>query len=264
MRAGLEEPFDSPAASGPPATLAGRLEGIHVLYAEDGRDNQALLSAYLRKAGAQVSIADNGHVAMERALAAAAAGCPFDVVLMDMQMPELDGYDATASLRARGYDRPIVALTAHAMATDRARCLAAGCDEFLTKPVQRVALIDTVLHVVTRWRKGRAAAPPAAPPEVRIVSALAGDPEMEELLDDYVSELQARSARLCCAVESADWAEIGNLAHQLKGSAGGYGFASITIAAGELERAAEGSHDPREAGQRVGELRALCAGACAR
>ncbi len=132
-------PGGAPAAA-PPAAPAG----CRVLLAEDGRDNQLLISTLLRKAGAQVSLADNGLIAVEQALAAVARGSAFDVIFMDMQMPELDGYGATARLRREGYQGTIVALTAHAMSGDRERCLSAGCTDFLTKPVDRARLIATL------------------------------------------------------------------------------------------------------------------------
>jgi signal transduction histidine kinase/ActR/RegA family two-component response regulator len=117
----------------PAAPVSG---GVRVLLAEDGPDNQRLISFHLRRLGASVDLASNGREAVERALAAAGAGTPYDVVLMDMQMPELDGYSATSLLRQQGYTGTIVALTANAMAGDRDKCIGAGCDEHLTKPVQ--------------------------------------------------------------------------------------------------------------------------------
>ena len=125
-------------------SMAAEPLGCRVLLAEDGADNQRLIAHYLRKAGAEVRLADNGRVACDLVRAAEARGEPFGVVLMDMQMPELDGYQATAALRGAGYTRPIIALTAHTMESDRAKCLAAGCDDFLAKPMSRAELLDTV------------------------------------------------------------------------------------------------------------------------
>jgi PAS domain S-box-containing protein len=112
-----------------------------VLVAEDGRDNQILVRHILRRAGAAVDFADNGQVAVETALQAQAHGEAYDVILMDMQMPVMDGYQATAELRARGYQGKIIALTANAMEGVEDLCLDAGCDDYATKPIDRSALL---------------------------------------------------------------------------------------------------------------------------
>ncbi len=118
--------------------------GVRVLLAEDGIDNQRLFTRVLHLAGAEVVVAENGEEAVAKAHEADSAGTPFDVILMDMQMPLLDGYSATGRLRGAGYQRPIIALTAHALADDRQRCLTAGCDDYLAKPVQFDRLVETV------------------------------------------------------------------------------------------------------------------------
>ena len=115
-----------------------------ILLAEDGPDNQRLISFVLKKAGAQVTVAENGQEALEQVLAAKDAGRPFEVVLMDMQMPVMDGYTATQELRQAGYDGPIIALTANAMLGDDEKCREVGCDDYLTKPIDRTKFLPVI------------------------------------------------------------------------------------------------------------------------
>jgi len=127
-----------------PPTLpqAQPLAGLRVLLAEDGPDNQRLISHYITKAGATILACNDGAEACQAINQCSPEQKP-DLVLMDMQMPVMDGYEATRTLRQEGFDHPIIALTANAMSGDRRKCVDAGCDEYLTKPVNRKHLIET-------------------------------------------------------------------------------------------------------------------------
>ena len=126
------------------------LDGLNVLLVEDGVDNQRLVAHILKKRGAEVSLATNGQECVDKMYPAESVGLAPDVILMDMQMPILDGYQATKQLRAKGCMTPIIALTAHAMTGDREKCLAAGCDGFMTKPIDRDRLIAEILRFAQR------------------------------------------------------------------------------------------------------------------
>lgn len=141
------------------AGAAGEAPSLNcrVLLAEDAPDNQRLVSFLLRKAGAQVEMAETGIQARDAARGALAKGEPFAVVLMDMEMPEMDGLTATRELRSGGYTLPIVALTAHALASEQEKARAAGCDDYLTKPVNKQQLIATVAKYAAGMQVRKAA-----------------------------------------------------------------------------------------------------------
>ncbi|MBL8860789.1 MAG: response regulator [Planctomycetes bacterium] len=140
----------------PAALAAGTLSG-RVLLVEDTAATQRLYALYLQRAGATVDVASDGAEGAAKALEAQRSGRGYDVVLMDMQMPVLDGYSATRRLREAGYGRPIVAVTAHALAGDRERCIEAGCDDYLAKPVDRERLVRACREWIGR------SVPPALP-----------------------------------------------------------------------------------------------------
>ena len=121
-----------------------------VLIAEDGPDNQRLLRFVLENACAEVELVENVQLAYDAVMAAKTQGTPFDVILMDMQMPVLDGYCATRKLREEGYELPILAATAHAMSGEREKCISAGCDDYTTKPIDRADLLHKVAALATR------------------------------------------------------------------------------------------------------------------
>jgi signal transduction histidine kinase/DNA-binding response OmpR family regulator len=216
-----------------------RLSG-RILLAEDGEDNQDLLSTHLRKAGADVVIAGNGRLAVESAMEAMApGGRRFDLILMDMHMPELDGYGATRKLRAAGLNLPIVALTANAMAEDRVKCLEAGCTDYLSKPITRSHLVATVARYLeqARWQVGMdQQANGTAPAGAGLKSTMAEEPRIAKLLERFISRLPERVSAMEGLLRKNALDDLKHALHQLKGAGGGYGFSAISELAGRAER----------------------------
>ncbi len=132
-----------------PNQADGKIPHCRILLVEDGIDNQRLISTILQKAGAQVEIAENGKIAVDMVIQETSLDRTFDLILMDIQMPVMDGYQATTSLRQRGYSGPIIALTAHAMSGDREKSLAAGCNDYATKPIQCKDLIEMIRSYIS-------------------------------------------------------------------------------------------------------------------
>lgn len=145
-------------AAKPAPAASVRLEA-KILLAEDAPDNQRLIGFLLRKAGATVTAVGNGREAVDAALTAWQKGEPYDVILMDMQMPEMDGYQATQLLRSQDYPGLIVALTANAMAEDEIRCLGIGCNAYLSKPIRREHLLAKLGELLPDGKTAEATTP---------------------------------------------------------------------------------------------------------
>jgi CheY-like chemotaxis protein len=140
----LVQPASAVPVSRESAGGVARLDGANVLIVEDGTDNQRLIEFILRRSGATTFLADHGRDALERITELSQQGVKIDVILCDMQMPVMDGYTFARTARRDGWPTPIIALTAHAMSDDRKRCIDAGCDEYLSKPVDPAALVAAV------------------------------------------------------------------------------------------------------------------------
>ena len=134
-----ENPVEHEVAINQPRNLNCR-----VLVVDDRRDVRHISQHFLEKSGASVATAEDGQKGLDAAIAAKESEKPFDLILMDLQMPVLDGLQATAKLRSLGIECPIIALTADAMKGDRERCLNGGCDDYLSKPIEQAMLIEMV------------------------------------------------------------------------------------------------------------------------
>ena len=220
------------------------LAGGRLLLVEDGPDNQRLITHILRRAGAEVVLANNGLLAIEAAQNAQDEGKPFDVILMDMQMPVMDGYQASAALRRKGYTRPIIALTAHAMATDRRKCLDAGCDDFASKPIDRAKLIETIRNHLGAERQAATADQP--PGGASSDNASPSRPDVDTLAELFIEALPARVEAIEKALAEQDLTTLATGVHQLQGAAGGYGFPEITRAAKQIDLSSEATEHPAQ------------------
>ena len=230
-------------AAGDGAPLALALSDMRILLAEDNPVNQKLATRLLQRLGAEVQVAANGLEAVQ-----ALRTADFDAVLMDCQMPEMDGYEATRQIRSteapvRNPNIPVIALTAHALATDRTRCLAAGMNDYLTKPINPIALQQALSRVLPA-AAARAEHPVAAAQGLFDEAALLARTDNDrafarELIELFVRSASATLAQLDDAVRGAAEPETTRkLAHSLKGSAATAAAAALAAGAADLERVA--------------------------
>ena len=216
-----------------PAELPERR--LHVLSAEDNAVNQRLAASLLERRGHKVTIAANGRDALT-----ALAAQPFDVVLMDVQMPEMGGFEATAAIRAleiesKAARRPIIAMTAHAMKGDRERCLAAGMDEYLTKPLDPRQLCALVEQMAGDAPSGNPRGElPTIPMEV--LARVGGDRELlAEISLLFVDDAPRHLTKIREALDARDGEALRRAAHGLKGAAANFDAEGVVSAARALE-----------------------------
>ena len=214
---------------------------LHVLLAEDNLVNQTLVVRLLGKAGHTVVVAGNGNEALAT-LAEAGPGA-FDLALMDVQMPEMDGFEATAAIRKQeagtGTHLPIIAMTAHVMKGDREWCLAAGMDSYLSKPVKREELLDAIERYSYESpgpEKDRLARQRGGLDRAAVLARLDGDEELlAELAGLFIQESPKLLAAIQQAIERDDPKSLERAAHALKGSVGNFVVPTAIKAAQTLE-----------------------------
>jgi CheY-like chemotaxis protein/HPt (histidine-containing phosphotransfer) domain-containing protein len=200
----------------------------------------------LGDAGAEVVSAENGQTAVELAVAQ-----QFDLILMDMQMPVMDGYAATVELRRRGVKVPIIALTAYAMAEDRNKCLASGCSDYLPKPIEEEVLLRTVREHLGDDRSGQenesAASGDGSVTPIRadgdsipLTSKLASDPRLIEMKREFLEGFPGKVRTMSELLERNDLAALATIVHRLRGTSGAMGFHSVTQPATNAEESIKG------------------------
>jgi two-component system, sensor histidine kinase and response regulator len=211
------------------------LSGVRILLVEDGATNRKLISLVLRRAGAEVALAEDGEIGVSRARAQ-----KFDVILMDMQMPVMDGYQATAALRGDGLQIPIIALTANSMKGDAEQCLAAGCSGFLSKPIDSDRLLNGVATALRDAAPSRREAVAFAKAECSsdpLMSSLPmDDPDFVEIVREFVERLRPQVEEMRRLNFEGDLNAVAILAHWLKGAGGTAGFPELMGAGAQLEQ----------------------------
>ena len=244
--------------------IAVRLPNMRVLVVDDGQENRDLMCVVLEEAGTTFETAENGLEALEKA-----SQQDWDVILMDVQMPVMDGNTATRTLREKGYSKPIYALTAHAMQTAIQECLDSGFDGVLTKPIDFDHLITTLAEIsgsavsIESPCRVLETCPPT-PDQTKeqstcepITSTLpTGKERFRKIVAQFVERLDDRFNSIESAVSSKDFGQLVELGHSLKGAAGNCGFSPLAEKAAVLEVAGK-NEDMASAESTLADLRRL-------
>lgn len=240
LRPALSTPQPPPKET-PSSSSCLILQPAHILLVDDNEDNRHLICLYLQNTPFSLATAENGEEAVRLFKRS-----PFDLVLMDIEMPLMDGYEATRVLREWEKQQglpatPIIALTAHAFVRFRKKCMEAGCSDYLTKPVRRDKLIHTISTHLKRHRDehhhGEAAPSPRRPsPPLSLTVCL--DPKIKKLVPRFLANKQADAEKLLSTIQSGDMEELRKLSHTVKGTSWIYGFKDLGDLCLELEQTA--------------------------
>jgi len=198
-----------------------KLEG-EILLAEDNEINQQLICYFITKMGANVTVANNGNEAVNKAMKN-----HYDLIFMDMQMPVMNGLDAIKTLRKNNYRKPIVALTANATSDDESQCLSAGCNDFVTKPIDREKLYRVTSHYLPNSKNTDSLG--------QSRSSITNKPIFTALVQKFVRHLPNHITNIKQLAKAKQWSELKKITHQLKGMGGGLGFPVITEITKEID-----------------------------
>ncbi|MBX9655630.1 response regulator [bacterium] len=256
----LEKPIaDLNVSRGTASQLThSELNGKRVLVVDDGKTNREYIRFVLQEAVAIVETAENGKEAVDRV-----NENDFNVIVMDMQMPIMDGYTATRAIRKKGIETPILALTASAMSGDEQKCRQAGCSGYLSKPVE----VSDLLRVVAEADRSSSikVEPPATVTVEHVTlnddspiysTVMVQNEVIREIIQEFLDEVEERVEEIANAINSNDREKTSNLAHKLKGCAGSAGFLPLSLCCGRLqELAAMGSE--KELQKTIDETRAI-------
>ena len=237
-----------------------------ILVVDDGPENRELVKLVLENHGLQVDEAENGQVGVDMASANA-----YDVVLMDVQMPVMDGFTATRTLRGQGLEVPIIALTANAMKGFEQECLDVGYSDYFTKPIDIDSFVAKLAEILgaqaatpeqVRQQAGRrrsGAQEKAADEQTKLTSSLdSGDAQYAQLAQRFAARLGGKLDEMSDTWHERDYTALADLAHWLKGAGGTVGFAVLTVPARRLESAAK-ALDDNAIGAALNELQAIAA-----
>lgn len=216
-------------------------DAAHVLVVDDGRENRELIQLILQEHGIQTSTACDGQQALDQV-----KQHTFDLILMDVQMPVMDGFTAVKTMREQGVKTTIVALTAHAMKGTREKCLQSGYDSYMSKPIEFNKLLRLLAETLQARKVSKkhvdASTQSTAVSTNLLQSTLpVSNPKFKKIVQGFIASLDRRIPVMQQAINGKDFSELANMAHWLKGSAGSVGFADFTEPATQLEIAANAS-----------------------